>query len=144
MPEPSSTAASLDAAARLYLSGQTAAVNDVLSQARQADPEYFATLSRETTGLQQDLDNAVAARTLVRGEASDHYTDDHVRVYWNSAKTEFETRSPTENANALVYRIYTDTIGAALETVQPYAVLDFECACGLPLAHRADTGNIYT
>lgn len=128
------TAQRLDDAARAYLGGDTAAANALVARARQDDAAYFDTLSAETAPLQAELAGARLAGTVQRLEDSDHYTNDHVRVYWESARREFETRSPHENANALVYSIYTRKIAEAIAQLQPSAVLDFGCACGLPLA----------
>ena len=137
-PPPSAAAPLVDAAARLYLAGDTDGANRTLHEAKGVDPAYFDELSRETAALQQDLETARAAGTLHRLQASDRYTDEHVRVYWNSAKTEFETLSPRENANALVFQVYTEKIGDVVAKLQPDAVLEFGCACGLPLFKLAN------
>jgi hypothetical protein len=136
---PSAAVALIDAAARQFLGGDTAGANHTLRDAQRVDPAYFDELSRETAALQRDLAAARATGSLQRFEASDRYTDEHVRVYWNAAKTEFETLSPRENANALVFQIYTEKIGNLVATFQPDAVLDFGCACGLPLFKLATT-----
>jgi hypothetical protein len=136
-PPPPAPPATLDDAAREFLEGNTDAANLLVSKAREEAPDYFAMMTRETAALQQDLDAAIEQGLLRRREDSDRYTDEHVRVYWNSARTEFETASPRENANALVYSIYIDRIGQLVADLQPDALADFGCACGLPLFNLA-------
>jgi hypothetical protein len=136
-PAPPVPPAQLDVAAREFLAGHTAAANRIVAAARAEAPDYFAAMSQETAWLQSDLESAVRQNLLQRLEGSDRYTDDYVRVYWNTARREFETLSPRENASALVYSIYMDRIGRLVSELAPDGIADFGCACGLPLFNLA-------
>jgi hypothetical protein len=136
-PPPPAPPATLDDAAHEFLNGHTDAANRLVTIARDQAPEYFATMTRETAALQKDLDTAIEQGILRRQEGSDRYTDEHVRIYWKSARDEFEHASPRENANALVYAIYMERFGALISELGADAMADFGCACGLPLFNLA-------
>lgn len=128
----------LDNAAAAYLAGDTATANAIVVAARVTYPDYFAFMTAATRALQGDLQAAVAAGTIERDVASDRYSEDHVKIYWQSAQSEIATLSPTENANALIRQIMAQKIGALIAQHQPDAVLDFGCAYGQPLFELAN------
>lgn len=128
----------LDDAARTYLAGDTVRANALVAEARAQRPDYFLMMEAQTRGLHGDLRAAIAAGTVERHIASDHYTDEHVAAYWNSAHRECTTSSPEESANAMLFAMIRDKIGAAIHKLQPDGVCEFGCAYGLPLRTLAD------
>lgn len=125
--------AQMESATVNYLLDNIGIANSFLEQAKETNPLYFKKNKEESQNLIVELQEVKKSKKLIREEASDGYTDEFVKVYWDSAKYEFENFNKRQIAHSIVYDWYDKDISNFLTTYKPDGFLDFGCACGLPL-----------
>ncbi|HAU1604614.1 TPA: hypothetical protein JBJ19_07140 [Legionella pneumophila] len=125
--------AQMESATVNYLLDNIGTANNFLEQAKKTNPSYFKKNKEGSQNLIFELQEVKKSKKLIREEASDGYTDEFVKVYWDSAKYEFENFNKRQIAHSIVYDWYDKDISNFLTTYKPDGFLDFGCACGLPL-----------